>query len=134
MTREELFECMSLIEDEFLEKSEKKTVSWQKIALAAACFCIVAVSAVLIIPQIIGEEKVPPIINIEEQPPIPNVPIQPDSPTVPDNPDEPNIPIEPDVPNDPGVPVLPNTHPGIYEVLLIHNSHLVALLLPHKRM
>lgn len=115
MTREDLFESMSFIEDEFLEKSEKKTVSWQKIAIAAACFCIVAVSAVLIIPQIIGDENVPPIENIEHQPPIPNAPIQPDSPIEPnipiepDNPVEPNIPIEPDAPVEPGVPVLPNT-------------------------
>lgn len=48
-----LFESMSYIDDEFLEKSEKRTVRWQKWTAVAAVFCLIfiAVYAISLIPH-----------------------------------------------------------------------------------
>ncbi|MBQ7015239.1 MAG: hypothetical protein IJN12_03855 [Clostridia bacterium] len=90
MTKEALFESMSAIEDELLEKSERKAFNWKKFAVAAACVCLVTAAAVAVIPKLMGETSVPPIINIEDLPPI--VPTDPGSPDTPVSPEEPLLP------------------------------------------
>jgi len=102
MTREDLFESMNFIEDEFLEKSEQKAFNWKRFAFAAACICLIT-AAVIVVPKFMGEGEIPPIVNIDNQPPISND-YQPNTPIVPDNPVEPDIPIEPGVPVTPNIP------------------------------
>ena len=43
--KETLFEIMNSIDDEFLEKSEKKSIAWKKYTALAASFCLICIAA-----------------------------------------------------------------------------------------
>ncbi len=68
MTNETLFESMEFIDDSYLEKSEKKTVKWQKWTAIAASICLVFMAVYLI--SVMSDHGKPPIYEDENDFPI----------------------------------------------------------------